>query len=332
MKVYDVIIIGAGPAGLTAAIYASRRELKTLVLSKDLGGQAVTTEFVENYPGFGKIGGLELMQKFEQQAKDFGVDITYEAVTSIKEVTSGREFLIKTSRSEYSCSAIILAFGKIPRRLNVPGEEKYLGRGVSYCATCDGPLFKNKIVAVIGGGNSGVEAALYMSKISSKVYLLQDLDKLTAFENSIKQVNKEKNIEVILNAKISEFRGQKMLDSIVIEDVKNKKMRELKVAGAFEEIGWVVDANIVKNFVKLDKSNHVITNERCETYHPDSNKLRSGIFAAGDVTHTPFKQIVISAGEGAKAALQAYEYLQCIKLGELECTDWDTRHTHKRVE
>jgi len=302
---YDVIIIGAGPAGLTAAIYTSRRNLKTLILSKGLSDQMTETPHVENYPGFEKIEGYKLIQKFEEQTRDFGVEILFEEVVKI--TTKKNSFVVKTvNKKSYEGKSVILAFGKVPRTLNVPGEKELTGRGISYCATCDAPLFKDKIVAVIGGGNAALDAALLLSKIAKKVYLVHRRDEFRGFEAEVKKVKKKKNVELVLSHEVVEFKGDNFLRSMVVENKKTDERKELNVDGVFIEIGSVVKTDFVKDLVKLEKNNHIITNDNCETSHP-------GVFAAGDVTNTPFKQIVVAAGEGAKAGLNAYNYLHGIK-------------------
>jgi thioredoxin-disulfide reductase len=301
---YDVIIIGAGPAGLTAGIYTSRRNMKTLILSKGLSDQVAETPHVENYPGFEKIEGYKLIQKFEEQVRDFGVEVIFEEVVKIN--PKKNSFIVKTTQKSYEGKALILAFGKIPRTLNIPGENKFTGRGVSYCATCDAPLFKNKIVAVIGGGNAALDAALLLSKIAKKLYLIHRRDEFRAFEVEVAKLKKRKNVELVLSYVALGFKGDKVLRSMVVESKKTGEKKELKVDGVFIEIGSLVKTDFVKDLVKLDKNNYIVINKNCET-------SRSGVFAAGDVTNTPFKQIVVAAGDGAKAGLNAYNYLHGIK-------------------
>jgi len=301
---YDVIIIGAGPAGLTAAIYTSRRYMKTLVLSKGLSDQVTETPHIENYPGFKMIEGYKLIQKFEEQVRDFGVEIIFEEVVKIKPKKKG--FIVKTKQKSYEGKTIILAFGKVPRTLNIPGEEKFTGKGISYCTTCDAPLFKNRIVAVIGGGNAALDSVLLLSKIAKKVYLVHRRDDFRGFEALIEDVKKKKNVELVLSHVAVKFKGDNILKSMIVESKKIGEKKELKVDGVFIEIGSEVKTDFVKNLVKLNKNDHIITNDKCETSRP-------GIFAAGDVTNTPFKQIIVAAGEGAKAGLNAYNYLHGIK-------------------
>jgi thioredoxin-disulfide reductase len=302
---YDVIIVGAGPAGLTAAIYTSRRKLKTLILSKGLSDQVSETPHIENYPGFLKIEGFKLLQKFEEQVRDFGVEIIFEEVVEIKPKKKG--FILKTvTKKSYEAKVLILAFGKIPRTLEIPGEKEFTGKGVSYCATCDAPLYKNKTVAVIGGGNAALDATLLLSKIAKKVYLVHRRDEFRGFESEVEKVKKRKNVELVLSHIAVEFKGNKVIKSMIVESKKTGKKHEIKVDGVFVEIGSVVKTDFVKDLVKLDKNGYIIVNKNCETSRP-------GVFACGDVDNTPFKQIVVAAGEGAAAGLMAYNYLHGIK-------------------
>jgi len=302
---YEVIIVGAGPAGLTAAIYASRRNLKTLVLSKGLSDQVSETPHIENYPGFEKIEGYKLIQLFEKQVRDFGVEIIFEEVVKIKPKKDS--FVVKTvTKKSYKSKVLILAFGKTPRTLDIPGEKEFTGKGVSYCATCDAPLYRDKTVAVIGGGNAALDASLLLSKIAKKVYLIHRRDEFRGFEAEVEKVKKRKNIELVLSHVAVEFKGDKVLKSVIVESKKTSERKELKVNGVFVEIGSVVKTDFVKDLVKLDKNGYIIVNKNCETSHP-------GVFACGDVDNTPFKQIIVAAGEGAAAGLMAYNYLHGIK-------------------
>ncbi|MEM2874273.1 MAG: thioredoxin-disulfide reductase [Candidatus Nanoarchaeia archaeon] len=311
MKLYDVIIIGAGPAGLTAAIYARRRAMKTLVISKDLGGQIAKAISVENYPGFEAISGYELMQKFFAQAQKFSAEIIFEEVNSIDK--KGKNFSVKTSSGEYFGKTVILAYGKTPRSLDVPGEKAFVGKGVSYCATCDAPLFRNKIVAVVGGGNSAFDTALYTSKIAKQVYLIHRRAEFRADEILIEKAKKTKNIQFMLNSIIKEIKGNEFVSSIVVENVNSKQIKDIAVNGVFVEIGYEVKTDIVAHLVKLDEYGQIVVDNNCATSHP-------GVFAAGDITNIPVKQAIVSAGEGAKAALAAYNWLH--GTAPVIVTDW----------
>jgi len=306
---FDVIIIGGGPAGLTAGIFATRRTLKTLIISKEFGGVVSTVPHIENYSGFKAVNGMELMKRMEEQAKASGVEIVYsQEVNEIIEEKDG--FTVKTNQKKYKSKAVILAFGKSPRHLDVPGDKEFDNKGVSYCVNCDGPLFKGEDVCVVGGGNSALDAALVMSEIAKKVYIIHRRDEFRGFESMIEKIKSKKNVEFILDSVVKEFKGDKMLRSVIIENIKTKAIKELKVAGAFIEIGSEVKTDFVKKLVKTDENNHIVVNERCQTFYPNKDKVRPGIFAAGDVTNNAFKQIVVATGQGAIAALQAYNYVK----------------------
>lgn len=301
---YELIIIGGGPAGMTAAVYAARKKINTLLISGDIGGQGLTTWLVENYMGYQFIEGHELMRKFEEQVKQFPTDVKIEVgkrAERLSRVDGG--FEVKTDRGEtYQAKAVILATGKRPRQLNVPGEKELLGRGVTYCAICDGPLFADVKVAVIGGGNSALEAADDMVKIADHVYLIS-LTPLTGDQILIDKVKSASNLTIFLEHEVLEIKGKNSVDGIRIRDLKSKKEKELEVGGIFVEIGLIPNSELVKELVTLNRLGEIEVNCGNETGV-------SGFFAAGDVTSVPDKQIVVAAGEGAKAALQAHRYLQ----------------------
>ncbi|HKZ45677.1 MAG TPA: FAD-dependent oxidoreductase [archaeon] len=318
---YDVIIVGGAAAGLTAGIYAARREMKTLILTKDIGGQASLPPLIENYPGFVEVSGFDLMEKFHEQATESGAEIVFQEVTGIE--CENSSFLVKTQDKKYKSKTVILAFGKTPRDLGVKGEKDFFGKGVSYCATCDMPMFAGKTIAVVGGGNTALDAALYASRAVKKAYLIHRRNAFRGFEYLVERVRGKSNVELVLNSIVTEIRGEKFVKSIIVKNVSNNKETEIHVDGIFIEIGYETNVDFIKNLVKLDKQNQIIANKSCETYYPDSNKVHPGIFAAGDVTDTPFKQIITSAGEGAKAALQAYNHIHGIDAPV--SADW----THK---
>jgi len=293
---YDTIIVGAGMAGMTAGIYTTRRELKTLIIASELGGQMAKNLDIENWPGEDHISGADLATKMQKQVKKFGAEFKFEFVKDI--IQKDKIFEIKTSSNSYTTKTVILSFGKTPRKLGVPGEDKLIGKGISYCVTCDGPFFKGKDIAIIGGGNSAVDAALVMSKIATKVYLIHRRDEFRAEELVIDKVKKTENIEIITPANVVEAIGDQTLEQIKLDNGK-----ALNVSAMFVEIGAIVDDTIVHNLVKTDDKKQLTT---------DNNQMTSipGIFAAGDLSDSPFKQLVVAAGEGSIAALSAYNFIQ----------------------
>ena len=302
MKMYDLMIIGGGPAGMTAAVYAARKKLNALLLSKDVGGQVNWTLGIENYMGYQLIEGPELIKKFEEQVKQFPIDMKVgEGVSSLSRISDG--FEAKTDGGEvYQAKAAIIVTGKRPRPLNVPGEEKLRGRGVTYCATCDGPLFADMKVAVIGGGNSALEAVDDVIKVAEQVYLVS-LTPLTGDQILIDKVKGAGNLTMFLEHEVVAITGDNLVDGIKIRNLKTKQERELQVGGVFIEIGLMPNSDLVKGVATLNRIGEIEVNCNNETNVP-------GLFAAGDVTNVPEKQIVVAAGEGAKAALQAHRYLQ----------------------
>jgi len=310
---YDLIIVGSGPAGFTAAIYAQRRALKTLMIAKQIGGQMGLTNEIENYPGFEFTSGVDLSMKMKAQAEKWGAKIELGEVEKIEKTKDG--FLAKVSQKEFKAKAIILAFGLTPRSLEVPGEKELTGKGVSYCATCDGPLFKNKIVGVVGGGNSAVESVIYLSKLAKKVYLFHFSEKFNASPYLLERAKSLKNVEFYCCARVDEIKGDKILESVIVEDANDpKKKEEFKLDGLFVEIGYQPKTSWLKDTLKLNKRGEV---------EIDENNMTSldGVFAAGDCSTTPYKQIVIAAGEGAKSALSAYKYI-IAKDGGVVVPDW----------
>lgn len=299
---YDLIVVGGGPAGLTAAIYAARRAMKTLILAKEFGGQAVYASKVENFPGFDLIPGYELMEKMKAQAERLGVEVKNVEATEIKK-EDDVFFVRDKDNGAYEGKTIILSFGAVPKKLGLPNEDKFKGNGISYCATCDAPFFKNKNVAVIGGGNAALDAALLLAKFAKQVYLVHRREEFKAEEVRVNDAKKLQNIEMILSSEVKEIKGEKNIVGIVVGKVDSGETRELEVNGIFVEIGHIVESEFVSKIVELDERRQIIVNEKNETNV-------SGVFAAGDATTVPYKQIVIAAGEGAKAALTAYFYLQ----------------------
>lgn len=311
-EMYDVIIVGGAGAGLTAGIYSARRAMKSLIITKDIGGQVLSTDIVENYPGFLEVHGPELMENFQKQAQKAGVEMVYGTVTSIKEINN--EFIVSADEKEYKSKTVILAFGKTPKSLNVPGEKELTGRGVSYCTICDGPLYKDKVVAMVGGGNSALEGVIYLNDVAKKVYLIHRRDEFRGFESFVEEVKKKENVELVLSSMVTEIKGREKISSVVVKDLKTEKIKDLQIDGLFIEVGLDVKTDFIKDLVKLDEAGQVVIDNKCETFYPDRDEIRPGVFAAGDLTITPFKQIVVSAGEGCKAALQAYNHLHADKL------------------
>lgn len=304
---YDLIIIGSGPAGMTAGIYAARREMKVLIIGKEVGGQMVWASEIENYPGFEKINAFDLINKFKQQTVNFGVEMKDDEVKQIEKKDDGN-FLLHTNRETFEAKTVIVAMGLSPRRLAVKGEVEFNGRGVSYCANCDGPFFKNKKVAVIGGGNSALDAAEVLSKIASQVYLIQHNDKFKAFDSLIAEVQDRENIEIILNADVESIEGKDKVEKIKIVNVQTKEEKEIELDGVFIEVGRIASTDLVGEFVDRNEKHQIIVNSKTETKTP-------GLFAAGDVTNCEFKQITIATGQATIAALEAYQYLQ-LKSGK----------------
>ncbi len=298
---YDVIIVGAGAAGLTAAIYTCRKRLKALIVSIDIGGQTNLASHIENYPGTGSMRGGDLMQKFYEDAAKFGAEFVMGKANKVDKTENG--FRVALANGEaYECKALILAYGKMPRILGIEGEEKFMGRGVSTCVTCDAPLYKNREVAVIGGGNSAVEGALELAETAKRVYLIHRRDMFRADEISVGKIKGNPKIELVLNSIPLKISGNKNVEGIEIENIATKEKRGLKVEGVFIEIGYIVDTSFVQHLVKVNEKNEIIVDNKGNTSH-------LGIFAAGDITSAPFKQTVIAAGEGAKAALECYRWL-----------------------
>lgn len=301
---YDTIIIGSGPAGMTAAIYASRREMNTLVIGKEMGGQLVWASEIENYPGFKSINAFELIQKMQDQVKSLGVEIKTSEVKRIEKQDDGT-FKVYTGKEEFETRTVISAIGLSPRRLAIKGEEGFSGKGVSYCANCDGPFYKDKVVSVIGGGNSALDAAEILSKIAKKVYLVHRRDEFRAFEALINEVKGRENIEIILDSSPKEFLGKEKLERMVIENQKTKETREIDVDGVFVEIGRIAHTDLFETLVDR--------NEKKELVVDDLTRTRTeGLYACGDVTQVEYKQIPIAMGQATISALSAYQYLQKI--------------------
>ncbi len=324
MENYDAIVIGAASAGLSAALYLSRQGLKTLVISKDIGGQALLTDVIENYPGYDQISGFDLMSKFHEQALKYGTKFVYDEVTSVKG-NSDATFGVSTHDATFSCMALILAFGKTPRNLNVPGESEFAGHGVSYCAVCDGPLYKGKEIAVVGIGDHLLQEAVYLSSVASKLHIIYAGSRVDKDDELYKQLVSNNNTFYV-NSTVKEIRGDKLIKSVIVQgrDKTSPSESELRIDGLFVEMGYVARSDFVKGLVDLNSSNEVVTDKL-------GNTSREGIFACGDITDIPYKQAVISAGQGATAALSAFNYIQKKKGLRTTNTDWKTVKTEKPV-
>ena len=299
---YELIIIGGGPAGMTAAVYAARKKIDTLLLAREIGGQVTATSGIENYMGYQYIEGNELMDKFEKQLTQFPIKQQIgEEVIRMARVDRGWEVIAKSGAS-YQSRAVIIATGKNPRRLAVPGEKELTGRGVSYCAVCDGPLFTGENVAVIGGGNSALEAIDDLLKIATRVYSITDLG-YTGDAVLVDRIKGHPNLVECHRCQVLEIRGDIRVQTMMIKDGQRGENRTLAVGGVFIEIGLVPNSDPVKGLARLNTQGEIEINCNCET-------STQGLLAAGDVTNIPEKQIIIAAGEGAKSALVAHRYIQ----------------------
>ncbi len=306
-EIYDVVIVGGGPAGLSAGVYTARQRLKTLLITKSFGGQMARKAVdIENYLGFEKISGSELIKKFEKHLKQRKVDIEMDSVVKVKQ--SGKGFSILTAaKKQFQAKAVIVASGADPRPLEVPGEKEYIGRGISYCVACDGPLYSDKDIAVIGGGNAGFEAAISLINFAKKIYILEHGSVIKADEENQAKVKKTGKITVITSAAVKKVEGGKFVESIVYQDRPSKKLNTLKVQGVFVEIGSQPATSFIKGLVEFNEKDEIVVNPK--TGHTST----AGIFVAGDADDVPYKQIIIAAGEGAKAALSVANYLEKTK-------------------
>jgi alkyl hydroperoxide reductase subunit F len=299
---YELIIIGGGPAGMAAAVYAARKLINTILVTGDIGGQVNWTNGVENYLGYQFIEGDELIEKFQQQVNQFPIKQKIGVkVIQVKRIDGGFEVIPESGESILG-KAVILASGKRPRKLNVEGEEGLIGRGVTYCSICDGPDFTGQKVAVIGGGNSAIEAALDMVKAADHVDMVS-VTPLTGDPIMIQKLSEAKNLTIYIEQTTQKILGQNAVEGIVIRNSKTGTISQLDVSGVFVEIGLIPNSDMAKELVKLNPQGEVQVNSSCETEVP-------GFFAAGDVTNAPEKQIIVAAGEGAKAALTAHRYLR----------------------
>ena len=299
MRIYELIIIGAGPSGITAGVYAARKKIDFIILTKDIGGQASLSWEIENYIGYQFITGPELIEKFIEHIKGFNVEIKEnEPVKKI--LREDKIFKIISDKNEYFSKTIIISTGRKPKKLRVKGEDEFKNKGLTYCATCDAPLFKDKEVAVIGSGNAGLDAVLQLSRIAGKIYLIEIKNELTGDRFVIEKIKNIKNIEIMIGTKIKEINGDKFVEDIRIE--KEGKETEIKVNGIFVEIGSVPNSEII-DFVEKNEYGEIIVDCKNRTSFP-------GVFSAGDVTNVFAKQIIVACGEGAKASISSFEHLK----------------------
>jgi thioredoxin reductase (NADPH) len=304
MESWDLIIIGAGAAGLAAGIYGARSGLKTLIIEEKMaGGTTSDAPTVENYPGFSQIGGAELAEKMALHCRKTGVTIhELEIVTGLD--LKGERKIVKTTRTAYEANALIIATGSHYREIGVAGEKEFRGRGVSYCGVCDGPLFKGKRVLVIGGGNSAVITALYLSGIAAEVIVAHRRHAFRAEEALVKDVEFKRNVQVFWNTEVREIKGEKLVNKVVLFDSKTGETKELAVDGVFVQIGEAPNSQLAKDSgVEVDEHGYI----KIDMFQRTSV---SGVFAAGDVTNHPVKQVGTAVGQGITAALEAYGYIR----------------------
>jgi len=300
---YDILVIGGGGAGLTAALYAARGDLKTIVFEKNaVGGQIAITDEVENYPGFPEgIMGPDIGMKMEEQAIKYGAQVSYEEVLKIEK--NGDSFSVTTDQKTYTAWTVIVASGATARRLNVPGEEDLIGKGVSYCAVCDAPFFRNKTVAVIGGGDSAIQEALFLTKFAAKVYIVHRRDALRASKVLQERAFANEKIEIVWDSVVDSIEGSPLVNTVNLKNVKTEKVNPLSVDGVFIFVGHDPNVDLVKDLVACDESGYVKTNDSYET-------TIEGMYACGEVRSGATWQLVAACGEGCSASLHAQHYVE----------------------
>ncbi len=303
---FDTIILGGGPGGFAAGIYAARGAASTAIIDISmLGGQPSNYLELENYPGFSNIGGYELMEKFEEHADKFGVNkFPMQEIVSVDLLSNPK--VIITKDSEFKAKTVIIATGAKPMRLGVPGEEEFIGRGVSFCAVCDGAFYKDKTVAVVGGGNSAVEEAMYLTKFASKVYLIHRRNELRADKIVQERAFKNDKLEFVWDTIVKEIKGKELVNSLIIENVKSGEVSELSVNGIFPYIGILPNVDNFSGQIAQDQKGFIITDETMKT-------SVDGVYAVGDVRVTPLRQVITAASDGAVGAVYAVKYVEAIK-------------------
>ena len=295
---YDIIVVGAGPAGLTAAIYARRAAKSVLVLeANSFGGQIINTPDIENYPAAMHISGFDFANNIYNQAVELGAEIKFEKVVSISD---GKEKTVNTRKNKYTCKALILATGSENRKLGVEGEDELVGRGISYCATCDGNFYRGKIACVVGGGNTAIEDALYLSDIAKKVYLIHRRDEFRGEEASVAKLKQRENVEFVLNSNVTRLNAEGKLESIEVTD-KSGSVRTIETDGLFVAVGRIPENQNFAGVIDLDSSGYIIAGEDCRTNVP-------GIFVAGDNRVKNVRQLVTATADGAVAATEAVKF------------------------
>ena len=295
---YDIIIIGSGIAGLTSANYALNNKRKVLILeSQTYGGQIINSNIINNYPGFLEISGFDLMTNIYNQVKNLGGVIKYEEVL---EITKNKKII--TKNETYEAKSIIISTGLVPRKLNLENEDKFIGKGISYCATCDGSFYKDKDVMVVGGGNTAIEDVIYLSNICKKVYLVYRRKELRKDVNLTEKVKELSNVEIIYNSNIEKLNGDEFLNSVDIINKDTEKITNIIINGLFVAIGKIPSGNIFKDLLNVTKNGYIITDEDCHTNI-------DGIYAAGDIRKKGLRQLVTAASDGAIAAIEAIKYI-----------------------
>lgn len=305
-KEFDVVILGGGPAGFSAGIYTARGNVSTAILDVSmLGGQPSNYLELENYPAFMKIGGFELMEKFEEHADMFGVQKFPMQEIEVIDLVSYPK-IIRTKDVEFRAKSVIIATGAKPMKLGVKGEDEFIGRGVSYCAVCDGAFYKDKVVAVVGGGNSAVEEAIYLTKFASKVYIIHRRDELRADKIIQDRATKNEKIEFVLNSVVCEIQGQDLVNNLILKNTKTDEMFNLAVDGVFPYIGITPNVENISGQITQDKAGFIITDETMKT-------SIDGVFAIGDARNTPLRQVITAASDGAIAGVYAVKYIESLK-------------------